>query len=127
MSRIDEGIRYTESHEWVKKDGDEYIMGITDHAQHEMGEIVMVELPAQGAQAVRKEVLGVLEAVKTAEDFFAPIDGRVVKVNSELDGNPGLVNEDPYGEGWLVVIKASDTTQYDELLSPDQYRALAGE
>ena len=127
MSRIDEGIRYTESHEWVKKDGDEYTMGITDHAQHEMGEIVMVELPAQGAQAVRGEALGAIEAVKTAEDFYAPLDGRVVKVNSELDGNPGLVNEDPYGEGWLLVIKAVDPAQYDELLSPEQYRALAGE
>jgi glycine cleavage system H protein len=127
MSRIDEGIRYTESHEWVKKDGDEYIMGITDHAQHEMGEIVMVELPAQGAQAVRGEALGALEAVKTAEDFYAPLDGKVVKVNSELDGNPALVNEDPYGAGWLVAIKAVDPAQFDELLSPDQYRALAGE
>ncbi|MFO7626910.1 MAG: glycine cleavage system protein GcvH [Candidatus Fermentibacteraceae bacterium] len=127
MSRIDEGIRYTESHEWVKKDGENYIMGITDHAQHEMGEIVMVELPAQGAQAVRGEALGAIEAVKTAEDFYAPLDGKVVKVNSELDGNPALVNEDPYGKGWLLVIKAVDPAQYDELLSPDQYRALAGE
>ncbi len=127
MSRIDEGIRYTESHEWVKKDGEDYIMGITDHAQHEMGEIVMVELPAQGAQAVRGEALGAIEAVKTAEDFYAPLDGKVVKVNGELDGNPGLVNEDPYGEGWLVVIRAVDPAQYDELLSPDQYRTLAGE
>lgn len=127
MSRIDEGIRYTESHEWVKKDGDNYVMGITDHAQHEMGEIVMVELPAKGAKAVRGEAFGALEAVKTAEDFYAPLDGTVVKANSELDGNPALVNEDPYGEGWLVVIKAVDPGQYDELLSPDQYRALAGE
>lgn len=127
MSRIDEGIRYTESHEWVKKNGDEYTIGITDHAQHEMGEVVMVELPAQGAQAVRGEALGAIEAVKTAEDFYAPLDGKVVKVNSELDGNPGLVNEDPYGEGWLLVIKAVDPAQYDELLSPEQYRALAGE
>lgn len=127
MSKINEGIRYTESHEWVKRDGENYVMGITDHAQHEMGEIVMVELPAKGAQTVRGEALGALEAVKTAEDFYAPLDGTVVKVNGELDGNPALVNEDPYGEGWLVVIKAVDPAQYDELLSPDKYRSLAGE
>lgn len=127
MSRIEEGIRYTESHEWVKKDGENYIMGVTDYAQHEMGDIVMVELPADGTQAVRGEPLGAIEAVKTAEDFYAPLDGKVVKVNDELDGDPALVNRDPYGEGWLVVIKASDPAQYDELLTPEQYRALSGE
>ncbi len=127
MSNIVDGIRYTESHEWVKKNGDHYVMGITDYAQHEMGEIVMVELPAVGAQAVRKQPLGALEAVKTAEDFYAPMDGTVASVNSDLDGNPALVNEDPYGAGWLVAIKASNPAQFDELLSPDQYRSLAGE
>lgn len=127
MSRILEGLRYTESHEWVKKDGDRFVMGITDHAQHEMGEIVMVELPGVGGKASRGQALGALEAVKTAEDFYSPLDGEVVEVNTELDGNPALVNEDPYGAGWLVAIKADNPSQFDDLLTPDQYRGIAGE
>ncbi len=83
-------------------------MGITDHAQHEMGEIVMVELPGVGGKASRGQALGALEAVKTAEDFYSPMDGEVVEVNTELDGNPALVNEDPYGAGWLVAIRADN-------------------
>lgn len=127
MSKIEEGLRYTESHEWVRKDGDRFVMGLTDHAQHEMGEIVMVELPGKGSPAVKGQAMGALEAVKTAEDFYAPLDGTVAGVNTELDGNPALVNEDPYGAGWLVEIQADKPEQYDELLSPQQYRALVGQ
>ncbi len=126
MSKIVEELRYTESHEWVKKDGDRFVIGITDYAQQEMGEIVMVELPATGKVA-RGQALGVMEAVKTAEDFYSPLDGEVVEVNTALDDNPALVNEDPYGAGWLVAIRADDPSQYDELLTADQYRGIAGE
>ncbi len=127
MSNIPENVRFTETHEWVRKDGDKYTVGLTDHAQHEMGEIVMVELPAAGTDLTREEAAGGLEAVKTAEDFFAPMDGEVLEVNGELEGNPALVNEDPYGEGWLFSLKASDDSQFEELLSADDYKAHIGE
>ena len=126
MSNIPENVRFTETHEWVRKDGDKYTVGLTDHAQHEMGEIVMVELPAPGTDLTREEAGG-LEAVKTAEDFFAPMDGEVLEANAELEGNPALVNEDPYGAGWLFSLKASDDSQFEELLSADDYKAHSGE
>lgn len=127
MSNIPENVRFTETHEWVRKDGDKYTIGLTDHAQHEMGEIVMVELPDAGAELSREEAAGGLEAVKTAEDFYAPMDGEVLEVNGELDGNPALVNEDPYGGGWLFTLKALNQAQYEELLSADDYKAHIGE
>ena len=127
MSRIDENVRYTESHEWVRKDGDRYVIGISDYAQHQLGDIVMVELPQVGARAVRGQPLGVIEAVKTATDFMAPMDGSVLEVNSELDSSPETVNAEPYGDGWLVAIKADNDAQFQDLLTPEQYRSLAGE
>jgi glycine cleavage system H protein len=127
MSSIPENLRYTETHEWVKKDGDTYIVGLTDHAQHEMGEIVMAELPETGGELTMGDAAGGLEAVKTAEDFYAPTDGEVVEVNGELEGNPALVNEAPYGEGWLFRMKATDESQFDGLLSADDYKAHIGE
>jgi glycine cleavage system H protein len=127
MSRIDENVRYTESHEWVRKDGDRYVIGISDYAQHQLGDIVMVELPQVGARAVRGQPLGVIEAVKTATDFMAPMDGSVLEVNSELDSSPETVNAEPYGAGWLVAVKADNEAQFQDLLTPEQYRSLAGE
>lgn len=127
MSNIPENVRFTETHEWVRKDGDKYTVGLTDHAQHEMGEIVMVELPAPGTDLTREEAAGGLEAVKTAEDFFAPMDGEVLEANADLEGNPALVNEDPYGAGWLFSLKASDDSQFEELLTADDYKAHIGE
>lgn len=127
MSSIPEDVRYTETHEWVRRDGDKFVVGLTDHAQHEMGEIVMVELPEVGAELSREEAAGGLEAVKTAEDFYAPMDGEVLEANGELEGNPALVNESPYGEGWLFTMKASDGSQFEELLSADDYKAHIGE
>jgi glycine cleavage system H protein len=127
MSNIPENVRYTETHEWVRKDGDSYAVGLTDHAQHEMGEIVMADLPEAGADLTRGDAAGGLEAVKTAEDFFAPMDGEVIGSNEALESNPSLVNEDPYGEGWLFTMKASDGAQFDELLTADEYRTHIGE
>lgn len=127
MSSIPENVRYTETHEWVRKDGDTYTVGLTDHAQHEMGEIVMAELPEAGADLTRGDTAGGLEAVKTAEDFYAPMDGEVLDVNGELEGNPSLVNEDPYGEGWLFTMKSSSNSQFEELLSADDYKTHIGE
>lgn len=127
MSSVPENVRYTETHEWVRKVGDKYTVGLTDHAQHEMGEIVMAELPEVGAELTKEEAAGGLEAVKTAEDFFAPMDGEVLEVNGELEGNPALVNEDPYGEGWLYIMKSKDDSQFEDLLSPDDYKTHIGE
>ncbi len=127
MSSIPEDLRYTETHEWVKKEGDAFIVGLTDHAQHEMGEIVMAELPEAGSELTMGDAAGGLEAVKTAEDFYAPMDGEVIELNGELEGNPALINESPYGEGWLFKMKASDESQFDGLLSADDYKAHIGE
>ena len=127
MSNIPENVRYTETHEWVRKDGDNYVVGLTDHAQHEMGEIVMAELPEVGAEATKGDAMGGLEAVKTAEDFYAPMDGEVAAVNEELDANPALINEDPFANGWLFSIKASDVSQFDGLLTAEEYKIHIGE
>ncbi len=128
MSSIPGDLRYTKSHEWVRRGADGNLtMGITDHAQGLMGEIVMVELPPAGRDARTGEAMGVLEAVKTAEDFFSPVDGKVVTGNVALESDPGLVNTDCYGQGWLVTIHPSNPSQFDGLLSAEQYRELAGE
>ncbi len=128
MSAIPADLRYTESHEWIRREADGRLaMGVTDHAQEQMGEIVMVELPAAGREVRRKDSLGVLEAVKTAEDFYAPVDGRIVEVNPALESDPGLVNRDCYGEGWLVRIQPSDAGQFEDLLTAARYGELAGE
>ncbi len=127
MSNIPENVRYTETHEWVRKDGENYVIGLTDHAQHEMGEIVMVELPEVGAEATKGDSMGGLEAVKTAEDFYAPLDGEVAAVNEELEANPALVNEEPFATGWLFTIKASDGSQFDSLLTAEEYKTHIGE
>lgn len=127
MSNIPENVRYTETHEWVRKDGDKYVIGLTDHAQHEMGEIVMAELPEIGAEATKGDAMGGLEAVKTAEDFYAPLDGEVTAVNDELESNPALINEDPFAGGWLFAVKALDDSQFDGLLTPEEYKTHIGE
>ena len=127
MSNIPENVRFTETHEWVRKDGDNFVVGLTDHAQHEMGEIVMAELPEAGTEATKGDSMGGLEAVKTAEDFYSPMDGEVVAVNEELEANPALINEDPYAGGWLFSIKASDASQFDGLLTAEEYKIHIGE
>ncbi|HRY61663.1 MAG TPA: glycine cleavage system protein GcvH [Candidatus Fermentibacter sp.] len=128
MSSIPGDLKYTKSHEWVRRGADGTLtMGITDHAQELMGEIVMVELPPQGGDLRAGDSTGVLEAVKTAEDFFAPVDGKVAEANAALESDPGLVNRDCYGEGWLIRIRPADASQFDALLTPAQYGEIAGE
>lgn len=128
MSSIPGDLKYTKSHEWVRRGADGTLtMGITDHAQELMGEIVMVELPPQGGDLRAGDSTGVLEAVKTAEDFFAPVDGKVAEANAALESDPGLVNRDCYGEGWLVTIHPSNPSQFEGLLDAGQYKELAGE
>lgn len=128
MSNVPGDLRYTRTHEWIRLEPNgDITMGITDHAQELMGDIVMTEIPAKGMQVRRGDPLGALEAVKTAEDYYAPADGTVVDVNSALESEPGLVNSACYGQGWLVRITPSQPSQLEELLTPEQYKKLIGE
>ncbi len=127
MSNIPEGLRYTDSHEWVKDMGSgEYKMGLTFYAQEQMGEIVMVEFPGM-LDFSSGDILGSLEAVKTAEDFYAPFDCKVVKINEGLEDEPALINENPYEKGWLVVVKTDDPSRYNSLMDAEKYSEFIGE
>lgn len=127
MSNIPSDLKYTSEHEWVKALGDGTVLvGITDHAQAELGDITFVELPSQGTRIVKGETFGVVESVKAASDLYAPITGEVLKVNSALDVAPDLVNRLPYSEGWMLQLKLTDAGQLDELLEPNAYKALLG-
>lgn len=123
MSEIPEGLRYTEEHEYVRDtdvDG-EFLVGITDYAQGELGDVVFVELPAPGDTFDRMDVFGTIEAVKAVSDLYSPLSGEIVAVNEALNEDPALVNSDPYGEGWMVRIRASDPSEIDGLLSASDY------
>jgi glycine cleavage system H protein len=119
-------LKYTKDHEWLKIDGDTATVGITDFAQNELGDIVYVEIETEGESLDKEEVFGSVEAVKTVSDLFMPISGEIVEFNEEIEGTPESVNEDPYGKGWMVKIKISDTTELDELLTAEQYSELIG-
>lgn len=120
-------LKYTKDHEWIKvESGDVALVGITDFAQGELGDVVYVEIETQGETISKEEVFGTIEAVKTVSDLFMPVSGEILEVNKELDGNPEAVNKDPYGAGWMVKIKMSDPSEVNTLLSADQYKALVG-
>ena len=126
MSDIPEGLRYTPEHEYLR-DSDverEVFIGITDYAQGELGDVVYIELPAPGDQFSHMEAFGTVEAVKTVSELFSPAAGEVVDVNDALGADPGLVNSDPYGEGWMIRLRLDPSAQLDELLTADQYREL---
>ncbi|HEX8938958.1 MAG TPA: glycine cleavage system protein GcvH [Candidatus Limnocylindrales bacterium] len=120
-------LRYTKEHEWVRVEGDLATVGITDYATHQLGDIVFVELPEAGRQLTQFATLGVVESVKAVSDLFAPVGGEVVEANGELAGRPELLNEDPYGEGWLLKVRVADGAQLDELLTPEAYDELTRE
>src|SRR6056297_2994931 len=111
---IPENLKYTKDHEWIKIDGDEAYVGITDYAQNELGDIVFVEIETEGEKLDKEEVFGTVEAVKTVSDIFMPISGEVAEVNSKLEDSPEIVNKDPYGEGWLIKVKLSDKSELDD-------------
>ncbi|HHF7344582.1 TPA: glycine cleavage system protein GcvH [Legionella feeleii] len=115
-------LKFTRTHEWLKSGGDEYTIGITEHAQQLLGDMVFVELPETGDEFKAGDELGVVESVKAASDFYAPISGVVVAVNQEVSANPALVNSDPYGAGWLVKLKAHNPAELNELLNAEQYQ-----
>ena len=119
--------RYTKEHEWVDLDGTRAKVGITDHAQSELGDVVFVELPAVGTTVNQGDTLGTVESVKAVSDVFAPIGGKVVEVNSELESSPETINTDPHGAGWLVVIEVSDLSQIDSLLDSAAYERIIAE
>ena len=119
--------RYTSEHEWIKAEGDEYLVGITSFAQDQLGDIVYVELPKVGDHVEAGKAFGVIESVKTASDLYAPVSGEVVAVNASLVEQPQAVNDDPYSGGWMIRIKADDSSTLDQLLTADQYTAQIGD
>jgi glycine cleavage system H protein len=123
---IPENLRYTKDHEWLKLEGDTALVGITDFAQNELGDIVFIEVETIGEKLDKEETFGTIEAVKTVSDMFMPVAGEVIEFNEALGENPEKVNQDPYGEGWIVKIKISDPAQVDELLDAARYSEIVG-
>jgi glycine cleavage system H protein len=119
-------IKFTEEHEWIKIEGAVATVGVTDFAQQQLGDIVFVEIETEGETLARGEVFGTIEAVKTVSDLFMPVSGDVVEVNPKLTSNPEVVNKDPYGDGWMVKIKMSNTAELNDLLDADAYKAHIG-
>ncbi len=126
MSQIHENLLYAESHEWLKIDGDLGTVGITDHAQHELTDVVYVELPKAGAVVAKGSPVAVIESVKAASDIYSPVSGEIVEVNASLPDNPADVNADPYGKGWIFKIKLSDSAETVSLKSAADYKAQIG-
>lgn len=124
---IPEGYKFTESDEWVKLEGGEALIGISDYAQDQLSDLVFVELPAVGDGFDKGEVFGVVESVKAAADVMMPIGGEVVAVNEGLEDTPEVINEDAYGEGWIIRIKPSDTSEMDDLMDTEAYKAYCEE
>ena len=121
---LPQNLKYTKEHEWVKIDGDLLIVGITDHAQSELGDIIFIEFPTLNQVISKDEPFGTIEAVKTVADLFAPVSGKIIEINQDLEDNPELVNSDPYGEGWIVKITDFDKSQLDALLDSNNYKGI---
>ena len=120
---VPQELKYTKDHEWIKVDGDVATVGVTDYAQGELGDIVYVEVETEGESLQREEVFGTVEAVKTVSDLFMPLSGEVIEFNSSLESAPEVVNNDPFGEGWMIKIKFSDSAELDDLLSAEDYES----
>ena len=120
---IPENLKYTKDHEWVLVEGDTATVGVTDFAQSELGDIVYVEVETLDETLDKEEVFGTIEAVKTVSDLFMPVSGEIIEFNDKLETNPELVNEDPYGEGWMIKIKFSSADDLNDLLSPEEYQS----
>jgi len=125
--KIDPNARYTVTHEWVRKEADLFVYGITDHAQDSLSDIVFVELPGVGEKFARGDVIGTVESVKAASDLYIPLAGEILQANEAVVSAPEMLNKDPYGEGWLVKFKASNPNDWDSLLTPEEYEQLPGE
>src|SRR2546425_5404259 len=127
MSNVPSDLKYAKTHEWVRVSGDTATVGITDHAQHELTDVVFVELPAVGRQVKAGEACAVVESVKTASDIYSPVSGLIVEVNQAIVDNPALVNSDPYGGGWFYKIKLTQPAELNNLLSAEAYSAQIGQ
>ena len=123
---VPEELKYTKDHEWVRAEGKILTIGITDFAQSELGDIVYVEVDTLDETLEAEEVFGTVEAVKTVSDLFLPVAGEVIEFNQALEDEPEKVNDDPYGEGWMIKLKCTDTSELDELLSAEDYKTLIG-
>ncbi len=121
---IPENLKFTKDHEWIKVEGDEAYIGITDYAQNELGDIVFVEVETEGETLDKEEAFGTIEAVKTVSDMFMPVGGEILKFNEELEDSPEIINSDPYDKGWIVKIRLTNKGELDELLSSTQYKEL---
>jgi len=124
MANVPKDLKYTREHEWARQDGDRVRVGITAYAQEQLGDVVFVELPKVGAKVTASKNFGVVESVKAVSDLFAPVSGEVVEVNGELAQKPETVNQDPYGKGWMLVVKPSSKGEWDQLLTAQQYEEL---
>ena len=122
MANVPADLKYAKSHEWVRTGGDTATIGITDHAQHELTDVVFVELPEVGRKVKAGEACAVVESVKTASDIYAPISGDIIEANKNVVEDPALVNSDPYSEGWFFKIKLADPAELNSLLGPDEYK-----
>jgi len=123
---VPDDLKYTTEHEWIRVEGEEIVVGVTDLAQGELGDVVFVEIETEGETLSKGETFGNIEAVKTVSDLYMPLDGEVVEANSVLEDTPEIVNSQPFGDGWMVRIKVSDPAQLEELLSAEEYRKLIG-
>jgi glycine cleavage system H protein len=124
VMEIPQGLKYSKEHEWVASEDSVATVGITDHAQGQLGEIVYIELPAVGEKVSKDDPFGVIESVKAVSDIYAPVSGTVVEVNEDLPESPEVVNEDPYGDGWLIKVKMNDASDLDDLMDGDEYAEM---
>jgi glycine cleavage system H protein len=125
--KLDTNARYQESHEWARQEGDLIVCGITDHAQDSLSDVVFVELPAVGDTLSKGDIFGTVESVKAASDLYMPMSGEIVEVNESLEDDPEQVNSDPFGTGWMIKFQPSDMSEWDSLLSGDDYAVVAAE
>ncbi|NOX90806.1 MAG: glycine cleavage system protein GcvH [Calditrichaeota bacterium] len=121
---VPENLKYTSDHEWAKIDGDVAVIGITDYAQGELGDVVFVELPEVGSKVAKGDTFGTIEAVKAVADLFAPLSGEVIEINEKLENEPETVNNDPYGEGWMIKVKLENPDELNDLLDAQKYQEL---
>ncbi|MGW7449445.1 glycine cleavage system protein GcvH [Kitasatospora sp. NPDC054795] len=127
MHDIPKNLKYTKDHEWILVTGNTARVGITDYAQKHLGDIVFVDIPTVGKKLSAEDIFGTVEAVKTVSDLFLPMSGTVTEVNPELESDPELINQEPYGEGWMIGITLADTSELSSLLTAEQYKALTAE
>ena len=125
--KLEADLKYSKEHEWIRVEGSRVVIGITDFAQDSLGDIVFVELPSVGESLEVEDTFGVVESVKTASDLYAPVGGKVVEVNEALADSPELVNREPYGQGWMIVVEISDVSQLDNLMDAEQYQKMVEE